>query len=108
MMLQRETGEDFVLSTGETHTIKEFIDAAIEYTPFVGKVKWIGEGTDEKLMYGDIQLIGINPRYYRPTEVDILVGDYYKAKNILGWNPTTTFKELARKMIKHDIENILK
>jgi len=107
-MLQQEVGEEFVLSTNETHTIKEFIDAAIEFTPFVGKVKWVGEGTDEKLMYGDVVLIGINPKYYRPTEVDILVGDNFKAKNVLGWEPETTFKELVRKMIKYDLENTMK
>jgi len=104
-MVQHETGEDFVLSTNETHSIKEFVDAAIEHTPFAGKVKWIGEGVDEKLMYGDVTLIEINPKYYRPTEVELLVGDNFKAKEVLGWEPETTFKELVRKMIKHDLEN---
>jgi GDPmannose 4,6-dehydratase len=108
MMLQQEKCQDYILSTNETHTIKEFIDLAIEYTPFAGKVKWIGEEVNEKLMYGDIVLIKINPKYYRPTEVDILVGDNYKAKNELGWKPETTFKELVRKMIKYDLENNLK
>jgi GDPmannose 4,6-dehydratase len=107
-MLQQEKGEDFVLSTGETHTIKEFIEIAIDYTPFGGKVKWVGEGINEKLMYGKVVLIKINPKYYRPTEVDLLVGDFYKAKTELGWEPETTFKELVRKMIKHDLENELK
>jgi len=107
-MLQQEKGDNFVLSTGETHTIKEFIDLAIEYTPFIGKAKWVGEGTDEKLMYDNIVLVQINPKYYRPTEVDLLVGDSFKAKNELGWTPETTFKELVRKMMKHDLENIAK
>jgi len=107
LMLQQEKCEDFVLSTNETHTIKEFIDAAIEYTPFNKKVEWVGEGINEKLMYGDIVLVKINPKYYRPTEVDVLVGDSFKARNQLMWKPETIFKELVRKMIKHDLENIL-
>lgn len=107
-MLQQEEGDNFILCTGEPHTIKEFIDAAIEFTPFIGKVKWIGEGTDEKLMYDNITLIEIDPKYYRPTEVDILVGDYFKAKTILNWTPSTTFKNLVRKMMQHDLENIAK
>ena len=104
-ILQQPEGDDFVLSTGETHSIKEFVEECITHTPFVGKVKWQGEDIDEKLMYGDVVLIKVNPKYYRPTEVDILVGDSYKAKNILDWVPTTTFKELSRKMITHDLEN---
>jgi len=107
-MLQQDKGEEFVLATNETHTIKEFIEAALEYTPFAGKTKWEGEGIEEKLMYDNIVLIKINPKYYRPTEVDILVGDTFKAKNELGWEPSTTFKELVRKMIKHDLNNDLK
>jgi len=105
-MLQQNVGEEFVLSTGETHTIKEFVDECITHTPFVGKVKWIGEGMDEKLMYGNIVLINIDPKFYRPAEVDILIGDNYKAKSVLGWQPITTFKELARKMIIHDMSDI--
>ena len=107
-MLQQDKGEEFVLATNETHTIKEFIEVALEYTPFAGKTKWEGEGIEEKLMYDNIVLIKINPKYYRPTEVDILVGDTFKAKNELGWEPSTTFKELVRKMIKHDLNNDLK
>ena len=105
-MLQQDEGEDFVLSTGETHTIKEFVDECITHTPFVGKVKWVGEGLDEKLMYGEVELITVNPKYYRPTEVELLIGDNLKAKTVLGWEPTTTFKELARKMMVNDIANV--
>lgn len=105
-MLQQDKGEEFLLSTGETHTIKEFIDECLIYTPFIGKVNWVGEGLDEKLMYGDVVLIKINSKYYRPAEVDILIGDNYKARTVLGWTPQTTFKELARKMIEYDMDNI--
>jgi len=109
MMLQQETPESYVIATGETHTIKEFIDEAIKYTPFFGKVKWVGEGVEEKLIYDDtIILIDVDPKYYRPTEVEHLVGDYYKAKTQLGWEPTTTFYELVRRMMVWDMENILR
>jgi len=109
MMLQKNTPENYVIATGETHTIKEFIDEAIKYTPFFGKVEWIGEGVEEKLIYDkSIVLIDIDPKYYRPAEVEHLVGDYYKAKTELGWTPTTTFHELVRKMMVWDMENVLR
>ena len=107
-MLQHDKGDEFILSTGETHTIKEFVDECIMHTPFVGKVKWVGEGLEEKLMYDNVELININAKYYRPAEVDVLIGDHYKATSILGWKPTTTFKELARKMMNHDMSDIAK
>jgi len=106
-MLQQETGEDFILSTGETHSIKEFINECIMHTPFVGKTEWVGEKLDEKLMYDNVELISINPRYYRPTEVDLLIGDNFKAKTKLGWQPTTTFNELVRKMMTYDLNSII-
>ena len=104
MMLQQDTPDDFLLATGETHTIKEFIDEAIKYTPFFNKTEWVGEGLNEKLMYDNIVLIEINPKYYRPAEVEHLVGDAYKARTILGWKPTTTFYELVRRMQIWDLE----
>jgi GDPmannose 4,6-dehydratase len=107
-MLQHSEGEEFVLSTGETHTIKEFIEECLIHTPFSGKTKWVGTELEEKLMYDNVELISINPKYYRPAEVDILIGDNYKAKTVLGWAPTTTFKELARKMMTYDLDNISK
>jgi len=108
MMLQQQTPEHYVIATGETHTIKEFVDEAIKHTPFVGKTKWIGEGIEEKLMYDNIILVEINPKYYRPAEVEHLVGDAYKAKTMLGWTPSTTFHELVRKMMNWDLENFAK
>lgn len=105
-ILQHDKGEEFVLATGETHSIREFINEAILHTPFNHNTRWVGEGLDEKLMYDNIELITINPKYYRPTEVELLVGDYYKAKDILGWKPTTTFNELVRKMMNFDLQNI--
>lgn len=108
MMLQQEKPENYVIATGETHTIKEFVDEAIKYTPFDGKCKWVGEGVGEKLMYDDVILIEISPKYYRPTEVEHLVGDAYKAKTKLGWKPSTTFHELVRRMMVWDLEHCAK
>jgi GDPmannose 4,6-dehydratase len=108
-MLQQEKPENYIIATGETHSIKEFIDEAIKYTPFVGKVKWVGEGIEEKLIYdNDIILVQIDPKYYRPSEVNHLVGDAYKAKTELGWIPSTKFDELVRKMMVWDLEHFIR
>lgn len=77
--------------------------------PFCDKVKWIGEGVNEKLIYDEkITLVEIDPKYYRPTEVECLVGDAYKAKTELGWTPVTTFHELVRKMMVWDLEHFIR
>jgi len=103
-MLQHDKADDFVLSTNETHTIKEFIDEAIKHTPFNGKVKWTGSRLSEKLMYNNIVLININPEFYRPAEVELLIGQNLKAKDELGWSPLTSFKELVSKMMINDLK----
>jgi len=109
MMLQQDKAQNYVIATGETHTVKEFVDEAIKHTPFFGKTKWVGEGVEEKLIYDDrISLIEINPKYYRPAEVEYLVGDPYKAKTELNWKPSVTFHELVRKMMEHDLEHFNK
>lgn len=106
-MLQHDKPGDYVLATGETHTIKEFINEAILHTPFKDKVQWIGKEVDERLVYDNsIDLIKINPKYYRPSEVDLLVGDPYKAKTELGWINGTSFKGLVQKMMEYDMEKV--
>ena len=87
LMLQQEKPDDYVIATGETHTIREFLDESFGYA-----------GLDWK------PYVDIDPRYYRPAEVDLLIGDPRKAKRQLNWAPTTTFKELARIMTEADIE----
>jgi len=87
LMMQQEKPDDFVIATGETHTIREFLDEAFSYA-----------GMDWK------KYVKIDPRYYRPTEVDLLIGDASKAKQKLGWQPKTTFKQLVRMMVDADIE----
>lgn len=105
LMLQHDSPEDFVISTGETHTVREFTTLAFKEAGI--DLKWEGEGIDEKGLdknSGEI-IVEVDPKYFRPTEVEILLGDPSKAKNLLGWNPTkTSFEELVRIMIKNDIK----
>lgn len=89
LMLQQEKAEDYVIATGETHSVREFLDEAF------GLV-----GLDWK------KYVEIDPRYYRPAEVDLLLGDPTKAKEKLGWTPKTTFKELVKIMLEYDLKSV--
>jgi GDPmannose 4,6-dehydratase len=86
-MLQQDEPDDFVLATGETHSVREFLDEAFGYA----ELDWQ-------------KYVKIDERYFRPAEVDLLIGDYTKAKERLGWEPTVTFHELVRMMVDHDRE----
>jgi len=103
-IVQHETAEDFVLATGETHTVRSFVDkafAAIDIT-----LDWRGEGVDEKgynAATGDC-LVEVDPRYFRPTEVELLIGDPAKAKEKLGWEATTTLAEMVSEMVTSDLD----
>lgn len=102
LMLQQEKPEDFVIATGESHTVREFIEAALPYFGF--EINWEGEAENEvgrNAKTGDI-LIKVNPEFYRPREVNFLQGDASKAKNILGWTPKHSFKELVQMMAESD------
>lgn len=101
-MLQIDHPEDFVLATNETHTVREFVEESFKVLG--DEIIWEGQGVNEKgiLKSSGKQVVGIDPRYYRPTEVDLLLGDYSKAKRLLGWEPKTTFKELVRIMVEAD------
>jgi GDPmannose 4,6-dehydratase len=104
-MLQQEVGDDYVLATGETHTIKEFVELACKECGC--NITWIGEGLDEKgILDNGLTIIEIDERYYRPAEVDVLLGDYTKAKNVLGWKPKVKFNDLVRIMMNNDIKNL--
>jgi GDPmannose 4,6-dehydratase len=101
-ILQHDTPEDFVLATGEMHSIKEFIEEAFRLKGF--NIKWKGQGVDE-IGYDEKtgkELIFVDPKYFRPAEVSQLLGDSTKAKNLLGWTPKITFKELVREMVEYD------
>lgn len=105
-ILQAPEPDDFVLATNETHSVREFIEESFRY--FGEEIIWVGKGIEEKgiLKSNNKVVVKINPRYFRPTEVDILIGDYSKAKRILGWEPKTKFKDLVKLMIKADFEKI--
>lgn len=105
-ILQADKPDDYVLATNETHTVREFVEKAFGY--FNEKIIWKGKGVDEigVLKSSGKKVVGINPRYFRPTEVDLLMGDYSKAKSDLGWEPKTRFEDLVKIMVKADYEKI--
>jgi GDPmannose 4,6-dehydratase len=105
LMLQHPTPEDFVIATGETHAVREFCTLAFAEAGI--NLRWEGENENEKGI--DIktgkELVEVDPKYYRPTEVEQLLGDPSKAKKLLGWNPTkTSFQELVKIMVKSDLD----
>lgn len=104
LMLQQEEPDDYVLSTNTTWSIKDFINIACKECGF--DIKWVGEGTEEKAMLGDKVIIEIDKKYFRPAEVDILIGDYKKAEQKLGWKPQVQFEELVKIMVEHDVKKI--
>lgn len=107
-MLQQNKPGDFVLATGETHSVREFVDLAFSELDI--QLEWTGDGVDEKGIEkstGKI-LVVVNPYYYRPTEVDSLLGDATKAKNELGWEPKTKFRDLVKLMAQADWEKVKK
>ncbi len=118
LMLQQDKPEDFVIGTGESHTVREFVESAFSYAGV--EIEWNGKGTAEKgiirslsssftsssaLKPGSV-LIEIDPRYFRPTEVDFLLADASNAKKKLGWVPKITFKELVKIMVDADMEMV--
>ncbi len=113
MMLQQETPEDFVIASGEQHSVREFVEAAAEELGF--SITWSGSGVDEVGTVSEItaddlilrpgqQIVAIDPRYFRPTEVETLLGDPAKAKTELGWEPQITFDKLVQEMVEKDLE----
>lgn len=105
MILQHDVPEDFVIATGEMHTVREFATLAFKEAGI--DIRWEGEGVNEKgieLETGKV-LVEIDAKYFRPCEVELLLGDPTKARTILGWNPTkTSFPELVKIMIAHDMK----
>ncbi|OQX94369.1 MAG: GDP-mannose 4,6-dehydratase [Rickettsiaceae bacterium 4572_127] len=103
-MLQAEKPDDFVLATGETHKVREFVEKAFAHVDI--QIRWEGEGVDEKgfdSKTGKL-LVDVNPTYFRPTEVDLLLGNPKKAFEKLGWKHETPFEELVKEMVQSDLE----
>jgi GDPmannose 4,6-dehydratase len=102
LMLQQDKPDDFVLATGETHSVRKFIELAFRKRGIA--IKWRMQGIDE-IGYDAIterDLIFIDPKYFRPTEVDLLLGDATKARTVLGWQPKITFDKLVERMVDQD------
>jgi GDPmannose 4,6-dehydratase len=106
LMLQQDKPEDFVIATGVQYSVREFVEAAA--TEIGMTVRWEGEGVDEKGYWttpaGERQIVAVDPRYFRPTEVETLLGDATKAREKLGWTPKTSFKALVAEMVRSDLE----
>lgn len=105
LILQHDKPEDFVIATGEMHSVREFVQLAFKHTGI--EIEWSGEGLEEKgtnKATGEV-IVEIDPKFFRPAEVDQLLGDPTKAKTLLGWNPTkTSFEDLVRIMIEEDLK----
>lgn len=103
-MLQQDTADDYVLATGKTITVRSFVEMSFKEVGV--DLEWKGEGVDEK-GYNKATgacVVEVDPAYFRPTEVDLLIGDPTKAKEVLGWEATSTVEELCRDMVKADLE----
>lgn len=105
LMLQQKRPDDFIIATGETHSVREFVQEAFRQVGI--NIIWKGQGLRERGIdkkTGKV-LITIDPKYFRPNEVDYLCGDFAKARKILGWKPKTNFKQLVKVMLDADIKN---
>jgi GDPmannose 4,6-dehydratase len=106
LMLQQDEPDDYVLATGEAHSVREFIEKA--FAVIGRKIAWRGKGTDERgvdAKTGEV-LVEVDPRYFRPTEIDLLLGDASKARARLGWTHRVSFDQLVSEMVKSDVELI--
>ena len=107
MILQHDKPDDFVIATGEQHSVREFCQLAFHYAGI--ELRWEGEGIDEKgidCQTGKV-LVEVSPDFYRPTDVVNLLGDASKAKRLLGWNPSKTpFSQLVRRMVENDMAKV--
>ena len=105
-ILQQDEPGDYVLATGETHTVREFAEAAFAAANI--RIVWKGEGVGETGVDAKTgrTLVEIDPEYFRPTEVDILLGDASKARDVLGWRPKVSFKDLVKEMVAADMKAV--
>ena len=103
LMLQQELPEDFVIATGVQYSVRDFVHAAAEELGV--KIRWDGHGIDEIGYHDNKPIVRVDPRYFRPTEVETLLGDAAKAKEKLGWTPRTSFKDLVSEMVREDLKS---
>ena len=103
MMLQQDVPDDYVIATGQTYTVRQFVEMA--FSEIGVALRWVGVGLEEQgfdLSTGDLR-VRVDPRYFRPAEVELLWGDPAKARNKLGWHPKTGIRELVRIMVQYDL-----
>jgi GDPmannose 4,6-dehydratase len=105
-MLQHNTPDTFVLATNQTHTVRSFVELAFDAVNI--PIQWSGQNEDEKGIHAETGqvLVQVNPKFYRPTEVDLLIGDYSKAKKELAWEPKMQLHELCKLMVESDLKKI--
>ncbi len=104
LMLQQDAAQDYVVATGEQYTVREFVKRCAELLQL--KLTWTGEGLEEKACDSEGRVvIGVDPRYFRPAEVETLLGDARKARRELGWSPRTKFEDLIREMVDADLRS---
>jgi GDPmannose 4,6-dehydratase len=103
LMLQQEVPEDFVIATGEQHSVRDFVNAAAKELGI--EIRWVGEGVEEKGYdaHGKC-IVVVDQRYFRPTEVETLLGDPSKARKKLGWTRKTSFEDLVAEMVREDLK----
>lgn len=104
LMMQQDKPDDYVLATGETHTVKEFIELSCKECGW--EIKWEGSGINEKGYVNGKAIVEIDEKYYRPAEVDVLLGDASKSNKILGWSPKVKFQDLVKLMMRSDLKKI--
>jgi GDPmannose 4,6-dehydratase len=102
LMMQQPEAEDYVIATGEQHSVREFVEAAAKELGM--KLAWKGKGKSEAAVWEGRRIVEVDPRYYRPAEVDTLLGDASKARAKLGWKPKTGFRQLVQEMARADFE----
>jgi GDPmannose 4,6-dehydratase len=102
LMLQQKNPQDYVIATGEQHSVRDFINKVSEELQM--KIVWKGKGLSEVGVYNDKEIIKIDPNYFRPTEVETLLGDATKARLELGWTPKISFDELVKEMVNEDLK----
>jgi len=104
LMLNHDSADDFVVATGETHSVREFVTLAFKAVDM--DIDWQGEGLKEEGIVGKKTVVRVAKEFFRPAEVDLLMGDSTKARKVLGWEPKVTFKELVKIMVQSDLDSL--
>ena len=101
-ILQYDRAEDFVIATGKQHSVRDFVERAFQHAGM--PLRWEGEDLNEVGIFNGRVVVEVSPEYFRPAEVDTLLGDASKARQLLGWEPQTTFEQLVAEMVEHDLK----